>query len=183
MRSSGNTREQLDDVECRQARRVVERAGWSARPRREHALTGDGRVREDQRHLGVRSATSARASIGGMPRPAWIRIGTAPSRATAKIASIAAEAEPERLRPRMQLDPPRAAGEAAVRLVHRVICGIQPAERDQPAAALRGPCEHAIVRNAVGRPPFGIVQRKGARARRGPSGIEPVRAAFSASSA
>ncbi len=60
--------------------------------------------------------------------------------------------EPEPLGARMELDPARAAVEAALGLATRVAVGVEPAERhEQPAGALRLR-EHAIVRAADSRP-------------------------------
>ena len=58
--------------------------------------------------------------------------------------------EDEVLRARMQLDPARAGGQAAFALVDRIFGGVQAAERGEPAVAFRGPCDDAVVGDAIG---------------------------------
>jgi len=93
---------------------------------------------------GKRCARSARASIGGMPRPAWIRIGTPPSRAELEDRSRRGRIEAECLRPRVQLDPARPEREAALALGYRVIGRVEPAERVEPPSAAAA---HASTRS------------------------------------
>ena len=101
-----------------------------------------------------------------MPRPACTRIGTPASLAAAKIASAIPFAEPECLGARVQLDAARAARQAPFCLADRIVRRIEPAVRDDSAAAFERPSEYAIVRLAVARLPVGIVKREGARLRR-----------------
>ena len=101
-----------------------------------------------------------------------MRIGTPASRASAKIASAAAIAELERLGARVELDPARAAREAALGLADRVLGRVQAAVRDEPAAALARPPEHAVVRDPVAGVAVGVVERERARARVGRDLVE-----------
>ena len=100
---------------------------------------------------GWRRARSTRPSAsGGRPRPAWIRIGTVASSASAKMPVHLLAVEHEVLGAGVQLDAARAGRQAAFALGERVFGGVQPAEGDQPPVAFARPREHAVVGHAVG---------------------------------
>ena len=75
-------------------------------------------------------------------------------------------AEPERLRPRMQLDPARAEPQATLGLRHRILGRVEAAVRVQAPVGLARPPQHPVVGNPVARGALGIVKRE----RAGPRG-------------
>ena len=66
--------------------------------------------------------------------------------------------EHEVLRARVQLDPPGAVAEAPFALRERVFERVEAAERHEPSLALPGPCQHAVVGQAVAGTALGVVQ-------------------------
>ena len=110
---------------------------------------------------GWRKARSASPSaIGGMPRPAWIRIGTLASSASLKMRLHLGAVERKGLRARVQLDAAGSLGDAALALGDRGFGGIESTERDQASLAFAGPLQHAVVGQAVGGLALGVVQRE-----------------------
>ena len=86
---------------------------------------------------------SASASIGGIPRPAWIRIGTFASAAASKIESHLRGVEAKPLRAWMYRAS-RAEPKTALRFGKRIISRIEAAVRDDPSATLDA---HASTRS------------------------------------
>ena len=109
------------------------------------------------------TSAAGRRRWRGRPRPAWIRIGTRRSAASANTGFRPALAEVERLRARVQLDPARAGVEAALGLGDRVLGQVEPAERHQhrPPEARPRPARGRWGRGR--RVPVGVVEREGER--------------------
>ena len=101
-----------------------------------------------------------------MPRPAWIRIGTRRSSASAKSSLDRRLGEGEALGPRMKLDPAGAGVEAARRLGHRAGVRVDAAVRDQHASDSAAAASDEVVGRPVA---VGLVHREddGAGAARG----------------
>ena len=159
--------EELDHVAGGHARGVVER--------RADARRGGRRTCPGRRP----PRGPARAGPPGTGAPAWPARpspacrgrrgrgrGTPASRATAKMLSAAPSPKPKAWARGMELDPARAAGEAALRLAHGLVGRVEPAVRHDPAAARLRPGQDAVVRAPVRRVPVGVVEgeRAGARA-------------------
>ena len=104
-------------------------------------------------------------AIGGSPRPPWIRIGTRRSAASRKTGCEPLVVQEELLGPRVQLDPARAAVEAALGLRDRVLREVEPDERDQDPARALGCLERPVVRGPERGMAVGLVQAEGERAR------------------
>jgi hypothetical protein len=66
--------------------------------------------------------------------------------------------EPERLRPRVELDAACSSCQASLRLRDRLLARIEAAVGHDPSAAVGGPVENAVVRPAVGGAAVGIVE-------------------------
>ena len=112
----------------------------AAHVRREQPEVADARVREDEpraRDARVRGRTIG-SPRSGIPRPAWKSTGRRCSPASATSSSTAGCGSAKRVAARMQLEAPRAGRQAAARLLHRIgRLGVDPGQRDQPAAGLR----------------------------------------------
>ena len=137
----GDAREQLDHVHGEEAGQVVEDARVVGQQRGQDPLVADGAVGEDQDGAGVaqgRRPPDPRAT-GGIPRPAWIRIGTPGLFGEREDVVHLRAVELEALGARVQLHAARAVADAALGLGDRVFGGVQPAERDQAPVAFPGP--------------------------------------------
>jgi hypothetical protein len=71
----------------------------------------------------------------------------------------------EALRPRVELDPPRARVERSGRLLDRLFAEIEPHKRDQAATRAFGERERTVVRGSEGRVPVGLVHAEDERPR------------------
>ena len=84
-----------------------------------------------------------------MPRPAWTRIGSRRSSASANSRSTSGWSSVKLLGARMQLDPARAALEAALGLRNSARVRVEPAERHEPPAGGLRLGDDTVVRLGV----------------------------------
>ena len=146
---------------CRRRRRACPRSGArGSRGRRCRRGRGSAASRDASS-----TSFSSPSAIGGRPRPAWMRIGTRRSAASAKTGTSRSSFEQELLRARMELDPAGAEVEAATRLLDRPLVEVEPHERDEPAVRARRELERPVVPGAEARVPVGLVEAEHVRAR------------------
>ena len=115
------------------------------------------------------SRRASESAIGGSPRPPWMRMGTRRSAASAKTGSSRGSSGKEALRPRVELDAPRAEIEASGRLLDRRLVEVEPHEREELAGRCGGVRERPVVRRREGRVVVGLVEAEHERPR------DPVR--------
>ena len=167
--------EQLDLIERRQRRGVVERVRVIAQARGEHALIGDRRVREHEDDVGVTlrelgERIHAGHAAAGMDQDRDLRlVGDLPDRLGRRVA------EAEGLGTGMKLDPACSERQTALGFPDRLLRRIETAVWVQPAAGLLRPAQDPIVRNAIGRRALRIVERERACSRRRPDLVEERR--------
>ena len=161
----GDSCEQLDDIQRREAGRVVEDVRMICEPVREHALIGKGGVCQDERHVRkapreIREWIHPRHPAAGVDQDRDARIpGDGEDRFGGRIP------EPEGLRARVQLDAAGSSGQAALRFADRIVGRVQSAVRNDPPAAVGGPGQHAIVGATIARAAVRVVKRERARPR------------------
>ena len=161
-----DTGKQLELIEHRERRRVIDDVRVIAQPRGEHPLVGDRRVREHEHDVGeaqreVGERVHPRHPPPGVDQDRDLRcLGDPPDRLGGRIA------EAKRLRSRVKLDPARSEAEAALRLGHRIVGRVQPAVGIEASPGLLGPAQNPVIGHPVGGRAVGIVQRE----RAGPRG-------------
>ena len=157
-------REQLDDVERKEAGGVIQDAGVLGQASREDPLVADRAVGEDQDRAGVAQGEIDEALGERGQTPAGVdQDGHARGFGEAEHIVHLRPVEHEVLGPGMELDAARTRRQAAFALGQRAFGGIQPAEGGESPFAFAGPADHAIVGQAVGGMALGVVQGEHAR--------------------